>query len=225
MTQYKEKSKQFKGGVGAGILNYPILMAADILLYKAEIVPVGEDQLQHLELTREIARRFNKKFGPTFPLPKAYLPSSGAKIMSLTNPLQKMSKSLPDGCLFIFDSPKEIKRKILRAVTDSETKIIFDPEKKPGISNLLTIFSEISGKSIKEIEENFKNSNYENFKKTLANLLIEYFKPFREKREKLLKRPSFLFKVLEKGRKRAKEIASLTIQEVKEKMGFFKNNE
>jgi tryptophanyl-tRNA synthetase len=225
MTQYKEKSKQFKGRVGAGILNYPILMAADILLYKAEIVPVGEDQLQHLELTREIARRFNKKFGPTFPLPKAYLPSSGAKIMSLTNPLQKMSKSLPDGCLFIFDSPKEIKRKILRAVTDSETKIIFDPEKKPGISNLLTIFSEISGKSIKEIEENFKNSNYENFKKTLANLLIEYFKPFREKREKLLKRPSFLFKVLEKGRKRAKEIASLTIQEVKEKMGFFKNNE
>jgi tryptophanyl-tRNA synthetase len=225
MTQYKEKSKQFKGGVGAGILNYPILMAADILLYKAEIVPVGEDQLQHLELTREIARRFNKKFGPTFPLPKAYLPSSGAKIMSLTNPLQKMSKSLPDGCLFIFDSPKEIKRKILRAVTDSETKIIFDPEKKPGISNLLTIFSEISGKSIKEIEENFKNSNYENFKKALANLLIEYFKPFRERREKLLKRPSFLFKVLEKGRKRAKEIASLTIQEVKEKMGFFKNNE
>ena len=221
MTQYKEKSTQLRGKVVAGILNYPILMAADILLYKAEVVPVGEDQLQHLELTREIARRFNKKFGFTFPLPKAHLPSSGARIMSLINPLQKMSKSLPEGCLFIFDSPKEIKRKILRAVTDSETKIVYDPEKKPGISNLLTIFAEISGKSIKEIEENFKNSNYEKFKKSLADLLIKYFEPFRKKREKLLKKPSFLFKILEIGKKRAREIASLTIKEVREKMGFF----
>jgi tryptophanyl-tRNA synthetase len=220
MTQYKEKSKQFKGKVGAGILNYPILMAADILLYKTELVPVGQDQKQHVELARTIARRFNKTFGETFPEPKVKLQKIGAKIMALNNPKKKMSKSIPESCLYLFDEPDVIKKKIMTAVTDSGRTIKYDLQKKPGISNLLTIYSLFSGKSIKELEKNFKGLGYEKFKESLAELLINSLEPLRKKRRELLQREVYVREILEQGRKRAQIIAQSTMAEVKKKMGL-----
>jgi tryptophanyl-tRNA synthetase len=196
-------------------------MAADILLYKTDLVPVGKDQKQHVELTQFLAEKFNKKFGPVFKIPKPLIPKAGAKIMSLQNPKKKMSKTDdPEGCLEIFEKPEEIERKIKIAVTDSGKEIKYDPIKKPGISNLLTIYSLFSGKKIKEIEKEFSGSGYENFKKSLIKLAIESLKPFREKREELLKREVFLREILERGRKRAQIIAKSTMEEVKMKMGL-----
>lgn len=221
MTQYKEKTKQFKEGAGAGLLNYPILMAADILLYKAEAVPVGKDQKQHVELTRTVARRFNKLFGKTFIEPEAKIQKSGAKIMSLNNPGKKMSKSVPEGCLFLFDEPEEIKKKIMTAVTDTGRQIKYDEKKKPGISNLLTVYSLFSEKTIKELEKKFKNSNYEKFKKSLSLLLINSLEPFRRKRKELLTREVYVKEILEQGRKKAQAIARTTMIEINKKMGLF----
>jgi tryptophanyl-tRNA synthetase len=220
MSQYKEKLKQYKGQAGAGLLNYPILQAADILLYKAELVPVGEDQKQHIEFARELARRFNKKFGQTFPEPKIKIPEFGAKIMDLKDPTKKMSKTRPEGCLFIFDDPREVKKKIMSAVTDTQKVIKYDPKRKPGISNLLVIYSLFSKKPIEKIEEKFKNGSYEKFKKALAEIVIKSLEPFWKKRETLLKREVFVKEILEKGRQKAQTIAQSTIQEVKEKMGL-----
>jgi len=168
MTQFKEKSKKQPEYVNAGLLNYPLLMAADILLYKTDLVPVGIDQEQHVELTRKIARKFNKMCGGVFKMPEALLPKVGQKIMSLQNPKKKMSKTDdPLGCVGLFDEPEEIKKKIMSAVTDLGRIIKYDPLKKPGISNLLTIYSLFSGKKIKDLEKNFKGRGYEEFKKGL----------------------------------------------------------
>jgi tryptophanyl-tRNA synthetase len=220
MTQFKEKSKKHPEYINAGLLNYPLLMAADILLYKTDLVPVGKDQVQHVELTREIARRFNKMFGKVFKEPKVLL-SEGEKIMSLQNPKKKMSKTDdPSGCIGLFDEPEIIKKKIMSAVTDSGKEIIFDRKRKPGISNLLTIYSLFSGKPIKELERKFKKSGYENFKKELSKLLILSLEPFRKKKKELLRREIYLKEILEKGRKRASFVAQSTIKEVREKMGF-----
>ena len=221
MTQFKEKAKKHPEYVNAGLLNYPLLMAADILLYQTDIVPVGKDQKQHVELTREIARRFDKRFGKVFKEPKVLLPKTGEKIMSLQNPKKKMSKTDdPRGCIELFDEPEVIRKKIMVAVTDPGKVIKYDLQKKPGISNLLTIFSLFSGKSIKEIEKKFKNSGYEKFKKSLAELLINSLKPFRRKRKELLQREVYVREILEQGRKRAQIIAQSTLQEVKKKMGL-----
>lgn len=221
MTQYKEKSKKLKEAAGAGILSYPILMTADILLYKAEAVPVGKDQKQHVELTRTIARRFNKLFGKTFIEPEAKLPKTGAKIMALNNPRKKMSKSIPESCLYLFDEPDIIKKKIMSAVTDPGKQVKYDEIQKPGISNLLTIYSLFSGKTIKELEKKFKNANYEKFKKSLVELLIDSLEPFRRKRKELLTREVYVKEILEQGRKRAQIMAQSTIQEVRQKMGLY----
>ncbi|PJA83953.1 MAG: tryptophan--tRNA ligase [Candidatus Nealsonbacteria bacterium CG_4_9_14_3_um_filter_37_13] len=220
MTQYKEKSKEFKGTAGAGILNYPILMAADILLYKTEVVPVGKDQKQHVELTRTIARRFNKLFGKTLIEPEVKLQKVGAKIMALNNPRKKMSKSIPESCLYLFDEPDVIKKKIMAAVTDPGKIIKYDLQKKPGISNLLTIYSLFSRKSIKELEKKFKSSGYERFKKSLAELLINSLESFRRKRKELLAREVYVKEILEQGRKRAQIIAQSTMAEVSKRMGL-----
>ncbi len=220
MTQYKEKSKQFKQKVGAGILNYPILMAADILLYKAELVPVGQDQKQHVELARTIARRFNKQFGQTFPEPEARILKMGAKIMALNNPKKKMSKSIPESCLYLFDEPDVIKKKIMSAVTDPGKEIKYNPEKKPGISNLLTIYSLLSQKPIKELEKIFKGKGYESFKKSLIKLLIDSLEPFGKKRKELLQREVYVKEILEQGRKKAEIIAQSTMAEVRQKLGL-----
>lgn len=221
MTQYKDKSKQFKGSIGAGLINYPVLMAADILLYQTDMVPVGKDQKQHVELTKTIAKKFNSRFGKTFKVPKAYIPKSGAKIMSLNNPKKKMSKSLgPASYIALFEEPVIIRKKIMSAVTDTGRKIIYDPKKKPGISNLLTIYSLFSGKSIKKIEKHFNNKGYQELKKSLANLLINSLKPFREKREELIKRKVYVREILKQGGKKAQNIAQSNIQNIKKKMGL-----
>jgi tryptophanyl-tRNA synthetase len=221
MTQFKEKSEKHKQYINSGLLNYPVLMAADILLYQTEGVPVGEDQKQHVELTRTIARKFNKKFGKTFQIPKAIITKSGARIMSLQNPEKKMSKSgNPKGCIFLFEEPENIKKKIMSAVTDNNNKIIYQEDKKNGISNLLKIYSLISGKTIKELEKEFQNKSYADFKKSLTNDLIKSLKPFREKRENLLSRKVYIEEILKKGAEKAKVIAQSTIQDVKKKMGI-----
>jgi len=221
MTQFKEKSKKHPEHVNAGLLNYPLLMAADILLYKTEVVPVGMDQKQHVELTREIARRFNKKFGQVFQEPKALLPKTGEKIMSLQKPKKKMSKTDdPRGCIGLFDEPEEIKKKIMTAVTDAGKIIKYDSQKKPGISNLLTIYSLFSGKSIKELEKKFKNSGYKKFKKSLAELIINSLGSFRRKRKEFLTREVYVKEILEQGRKKAQIIAESTMAEVCKKMGL-----
>jgi len=220
MTQYKEKVKKYPKDVTASLLNYPILMAADILLYQTDLVPVGKDQQQHVELARTIARKFNQKFGQTFKEPKVLLPKTGAKIMSLQNPKKKMSKTDdPRGCLELFEEPEEIKKKIMAAVTDPG-KVIKYSNLKPGISNLLTIYSLFSGKSIKELEKNFKGRGYEEFKRSLTKLLINSLEPFRRKRKELLSREVYIKEILNNGAKKAKTIAQLTLEEAKKKMGL-----
>ncbi len=221
MTQYKEKSKQFKKNINAGLLDYPVLMAADILLYKTELVPVGQDQVQHVELTRTIARKFNQRFGETFIEPKALLPKLGAKIMSLNNPKKKMSKSLgPESYISLFEEPEEIKRKVMSAVTDTGKEIKYNPTKKPGISNLLAIYSLFSGKPVKELEKTFKGKGYAQLKKSLVELLINALEPFRRKRKELLAREIYIQETLNIGAKRAKIIAQSTMQEVRKTMGL-----
>jgi len=221
MTQYKEKAKQFKKDLNAGLLNYPVLMAADILLYKTEGVPVGKDQIQHVELTRTLARKFNQKFGKTFIEPRPIVSKIGAKIMGLNNPKKKMSKSLgPESYISLFEEPKEIKRKVMSAVTDTGKEIKYNPAKKPGISNLLTIYSLFSGKPIKELENLFKDKGYAVFKKSLAELLVNCLKPFRKKRKELLSREVYIKEVLSQGEKRARIIAQTTMQDIRKKMGL-----
>ncbi len=221
MTQYKEKVKKFKANLNAGLLNYPVLMAADILLYQTDIVPVGEDQKQHVELTRTIARKFNQRFGETFKVPEVKLQKAGARIMSLKNPARKMSKTDPaESYIGLLDEPEEIKEKIMKAVTDTGKIIKYDPGKKAGISNLLTIYSLFSGKTIKEIEKKFKGKGYAEFKKSSAELLINSLEPFRRKRKELLSREVYVKEILEQGRKRAQIIAQSTLQEVRKKMGL-----
>lgn len=221
MTQFKEKSQKHPEYINAGLFNYPLLMSADILLYRAERVPVGIDQKQHIELTREIARKFNKSFGEVFVLPEAQLSQGGQKIMSLQNPKKKMSKTDdPQGAIGIFDEPEEIKAKIMTAVTDSGKVVKYDEEKKPGIANMLTIYSLLSGKTIKELEKNFKGKGYQEFKKSLSLNLINFLETFRKKRKELLTREVYVKEILNRGKNRAQLIAQSTMQEVKNKMGL-----
>ncbi|HCC60113.1 MAG: tryptophan--tRNA ligase [Candidatus Staskawiczbacteria bacterium RIFOXYC1_FULL_37_43] len=221
MTQFKEKSKQHKDYINAGLFNYPVLMAADIMLYKTQAVPVGKDQEQHVELTRTIARKFNQKFGQTFPEPEAILPKAGAKIMSLQNPKKKMSKTDESkSYISLFDTEEEIEKKIMSATTDSGKGVIYNVTKKPGISNLLTIYSLLDGRTIQEIEKEFKGKGYGDFKKSLAKVLINYLEPFRRKQKELLTREVYVQEILNKGKSRAEVIAKTTMQEVKEKMGL-----
>jgi tryptophanyl-tRNA synthetase len=219
MTQFKEKSKEHKGNVNAGLFCYPVLMAADILLYKANLVPVGEDQVQHVELTRVLARKFNNKFGKVFPEPKAQLPKLGARIMSLTDPSKKMSKTGDEG-IALNDSANEIRRKIKIAVTDSGKEIKYDEKKKPAISNLLTIYHLFSGKSISDLEKKYQGKGYAEFKKDLAEIIIKGLKPFQNRRKKLEKNPRLIEKILAEGRNKAQKIAQETMKEVKKKMGL-----
>lgn len=224
MTQFKEKSQSTSGkqGVLAGLLNYPTLMAADILLYKPNVVPVGEDQLQHLELTRTLARKFNSRFGETFKEPRAYLKKGGAKIMSLDDPSKKMSKSTasPNNYIEMLDQEAEIRRKIQIAVTDSGKEIKYNPEEKPAISNLLTIFSLIGEKDIKALEKEYKGKSYAEFKKDLAELLVQKLLPIQTAYKKIMKDEKKLIKILEGGAKSARAVAQETMREVRQKIGL-----
>jgi len=226
MTQYKEKSKQHNDYINAGLFTYPVLMAGDILLYKSNGVPVGKDQEQHVELARTIAKKFNSKFGlpnkeKLFPEPESILPKSGAKIMSLTDPKKKMSKSDdPKSCISLFDSPENITKKIMSAETDSGKDVIYNVTKKPGISNLLTIYSLLTGKTTQELEKEFKGKGYGEFKKSLAKVCVDYLEPFRRKQKELQTRDVYVKDILVKGASRARTIAQSTIQEVRTQMGL-----
>ena len=217
MTQFKDKSKKHKEYINAGLLNYPILMASDILLYDADIVPVGKDQTQHVELTRNIAQKFNKKYGKTFTLPESLISKKGAIIYSLQEIDKKMSKTGdPKGCIGIFDKPEEIKKKIMSAQTDSENEIRLDLTKKKGISNLLNIYSLFSKKTIKEIENDFVNKGYNDFKKSLAELLIDKLKTIQE--NKIPKEE--IKKILNAGAKKAEARAEEKMKVVRKRMGL-----
>lgn len=217
MTQFKEKSEAQRDNENAGLFTYPVLMAADILLYDAKFVPVGDDQLQHLELARTLARKFNKKFGKIFVEPQPILTKT-PRVMSLSDPEKKMSKSQPEGCLFIDDSPGEIKRKIARAITDSGSKIKHGAD-KPGISNLLEIYSAVSGETIPELEKKFTGKNYSYFKAKLAELMSDYFADYRRKKAELIKKPAVLKKALRRGSGQAAKVAEKKIAGARRKIG------
>lgn len=221
MTQFKEKSKQNKSAVNVGLFDYPVLMAADILLYQTDIVPVGQDQKQHVELTRTLAKRFNKTFGKTFKVPKALIKKEGGKIMGLDNPLKKMSKSAksPLNYIALDDSPDTIAEKIKKAVTDSGNEIKKNPQ-KPAISNLLEIYSLATDKKIKEIEKEFEGKGYKEFKESLAEALINFLTPFQKKQKAILQDKGYIEKVLKDGKKKAEIIAQKTMTEVKNKVGL-----
>lgn len=223
MTQYKsKKEKQGKEGIDLGLLIYPTLMAADILLYDAEIVPVGSDQKQHIEITRDLGERFNRRYANTFKLPEYYVPEVGAKIMNLQNPVEKMSKSAPKtdkGTIFILDDVNITKNKIMSAVTDNDNKIVFDEENKPGISNLLSIYSAITNKSIKSLEDKYRNSSYKEFKESLAKEVEKFILQIQEK-YKIYRNSVELLDILDNGTKNAKKEASNKLKEVKQKLGI-----
>jgi tryptophanyl-tRNA synthetase len=217
MTQYKDKSARID--TNAGLFAYPVLMAADIILYDAAMIPVGDDQDQHLELTRTLARKFNSRFGETFIEPKA-LHTATPRVMSLDEPTKKMSKSRPAGCLFINDEPEVIKKKIMSAVTDSESEVKFDEVHKPGVSNLLLILNALTGKSIQSLETEFAGKQYGAFKTEVANIVTEYFAPLRERKVELLKSPEKVLAVFTTSSQKAHDIAGKKLKEVYEKVGL-----
>ncbi len=222
MTQFKEKSAQHRHNVNVGLFAYPILMAADILLYQADLVPVGADQKQHLELTRNLAERFNHYYGTTFRVPEPYIPPLGAKIMSLQEPRKKMSKSDPNenAVLFLTDSPEAIRRKIRRAVTDSGREVRYDEQNRPGLSNLMVLYHIATGKSIADIEQEFAGAGYAELKAALTEALIEFLRPIREEFERLQRDSGYLLSLLAHGAERARARAQQTLRLVYDRMGF-----
>ncbi len=222
MTQFKDKSGRQESNINVGLFDYPVLMAADILLYGPQFVPVGDDQLQHLELTRTVARKFNAKFGDIFIEPKALLTKT-PRVMSLKDPSKKMSKSQPDSCLFIDDAPEEIDRKIARAVTDSDAKIKYDPTGKAGLANLLDIYGALTHMAPKTVAEEFAAAKYSEFKQKLAALVGGHFVEFREKKKAALGDAKKLETTLAAGSKRANIIAQKKMEEIKKRVGLLED--
>ena len=222
MTQFKDKSAKNADNINAGLFTYPALMAADILLYQADLVPVGGDQKQHVEICRDIAIRFNGIYGETFKLPDPYIPQVGARIMSLTSPNSKMSKSDKDqnGCIYMLEKPEDILRKFKKAVTDSEACVHFDPENKPGVSNLMQIYSVTTGKSYEAIEQEFAGQGYGSFKTTVGESVVELLRPIREETDRLLADKAYLESVYRAGAEKAAYVANRTLSKVYKKVGF-----
>jgi tryptophanyl-tRNA synthetase len=220
MTQFKDKSTG-KESVGAGLFTYPSLMAADILLYQADLVPVGDDQKQHLELTRDLAARFNQRFGDYMTVPKPYMPEVGARIMSLDDATKKMSKSNANANSYIamLDEPDVILKKMSRAVTDSGREVKYDPQHKPEISNLLSIYTQFADMSIVQIEQKYEGLGYGPFKKDLAELMVSVLEPIQQK-YKEIRKSGIVYDVLKQGAAQASQIANETLREVKKRMGF-----
>ncbi len=221
MTQFKDKGHG-QESVSVGLLDYPVLMAADILLYDTDTVPVGEDQVQHVELTRDIAIRFNHRFGDTLVVPKATVPAVGARIKDLQNPAAKMSKSVesPQGTILVLDEPTAITKKVKSAVTDSDTAVRFDQERKPGVSNLLTLLSVATGRAIPDLETEYGTTGYGTFKGAVADALIEYLRPTRERYDELASDPAELGRLLATGVARATELATATMARVRTATGL-----
>ena len=224
MTQFKDKSAKNADNINAGLFTYPSLMAADILLYQADLVPVGEDQKQHVEITRDIAHRFNTLYGDVFTMPEPFIPKTGARIMSLQNPENKMSKSEADngGCILMMNKPEDIMRYFKRAVTDSETGrcVYYDKEKKPGVSNLMQIYASCTGKSFETIEAEFDGLGYGAFKTAVGEAVVETLRPIREKAEELLRDKAYLESIYRDGAARASRTAERTLAKVYRKVGF-----
>lgn len=224
MTQFKDKSQKHADDVNVGLFTYPVLMAADILLYQADLVPVGVDQKQHLELARDIAIRFNGRYGNTFAIPDGYIPKMGAKVMSLQEPTKKMSKSddNPKAYISILDAPEVIIKKFKSAVTDSDTRVHY-AEGKDGINNLMTIYSIITGKTFEEIEREFEGKGYGDFKLAVGEAVADHLRPVREEHARLMKDKAYLEQCYTEGAQKAAHFAQRTLDKVYHKVGFVKN--
>lgn len=221
MTQFKDKSAKNADNINAGLFTYPSLMAADILLYQAQAVPVGADQKQHVELTRDIANRFNNLYGNVFTVPEGFIPKNGARVMSLQNPTKKMSKSdsNANGCVHLLDSPEVIMKKFKRAVTDSEAVVRFAPD-KDGVNNLMAIYSAVTGRSFEQIEAEFENKGYGEFKTAVGEAVVEVLRPIRERYELLIKDKAYLEESYKKAAETACRISRRTLSKVMKKIGF-----
>lgn len=221
MTQFKDKSAKHADNINAGLFTYPVLMAADILLYQANLVPVGEDQRQHVELARNIAQRFNGVYGDVFAMPEAYIPPVGARVMSLSEPEKKMSKSSENenSYILVMDKPEDIMRKFKRAVTDSEGGVYRSPE-KPGVSNLIEIYAAVTGESPEKVEESFSGQGYGAFKPAVGEAVVEALRPIREETERLLKDKAYLESLYRQGAEKAAAMAARTLRKVHKKVGF-----
>lgn len=222
MTQYKDKSEKYGDKVGLGLFSYPVLMAADILLYDTTVVPVGDDQSQHVELTRDLAERFNKHFGPTFTLPQVYLQKQGARIMSLQDASKKMSKSDASGLskILLTDDADTIRKKIMKAVTDTEPGVKFDPVHKPAVANLMTIYHQMTGQTMEAIEATFAGKGYGDFKTALTDIVTAHMEPISKKIHAYLADPAELTRLLNTGRNKAKHLAEQKMKLVRDRMGL-----
>ena len=221
MTQFKDKSAKMKDeAIGLGLFAYPVLMAADIVIYDAKRIPVGEDQLQHIELARDLVHRFNNRYGETLVMPKGELVKVGSRIMSLSDPSKKMSKSDPKGDIYLSDPLEVMRKKIMSAVTDMEARVHYDPEKQPGISNLMTIASALSGKSFEEIEKQFEGKGYGEFKRFVADVVCAEMEPFKAKYEEIVK-SGLVDEVLKEGAKKASVVANATLKRVQKAVGLY----
>ncbi len=224
MTQFKDKSAKNSGNINVGLFSYPVLQAADILLYQADQVPVGEDQKQHLELTRDIATRFNNLYGDVFKVPEPYIPEFGARIMSLQDPLKKMSKSddNPNAYIMLLDEPKKIEKKLKKAVTDSDEQanIYFNPTEKPGVSNLLTLLSLSTGKSVKELEPEYTDKMYGHLKGDVADAVVALLEPIQQRYAEIRADRAYLDEVMQQGAEKASVRAAQTLKRVYEAVGF-----
>lgn len=222
MTQFKDKAAKHADNINSGLFTYPVLMAADILAYNADLVPVGDDQKQHLEITRDIAERFNSLYGETFKMPEAYIGKVGARIMGLQDPTAKMSKSTPNELdkILLTDTPEDIRKKIKKAVTDSENKVRYDREAKPGVSNLMAIYGIIKNKSMEEIEKEFDGQGYGVFKTAVAEAVVERLEPLQKRYNELLENPEKLKEIYQKGDKKAIEKTDKLLKEVYRKVGL-----
>lgn len=221
MTQFKDKSKKNADNINAGLFTYPVLMAADILLYHTDLVPVGKDQMQHIEIARDIAERFNGIYGDIFTIPEGYLPKAGAKIMSLADPAKKMSKSDDNvnATIFLTDTPDMIMKKFKKAVTDSESLVKYS-EEKPGVMNLMNILSAITGESFDSIEKRFDGRGYGDFKKEVAETVIEYLRPMQDKYNDYLNHEDYLMQICRDGAIKASVVADQMVKTVYDKVGF-----
>ena len=221
MTQFKDKSAKHADNINAGLFTYPVLMASDILLYQTDLVPIGAGQKQHLEIARDIAERFNGVYGSVFTVPEGYFPKVGARVMSLQEPTRKMSKSDPEETyIAILDKPDVIRRKLRRAVTDCENRVVFDPEERPGVSNLMSILSALSGMSMDEITAAYDGKGYGAFKDAVADSVIAALEPIHQRYEKISGDKAYLQQVMDSGRERAGALAHRTMLKVRKKLGI-----
>ena len=221
MTQFKDKSAKHADNINCGLFTYPVLMASDILLYQTDLVPIGADQKQHLEICRDIAERFNGVYGDVFTVPEGYFPKVGARVMSLQEPTRKMSKSDPEETyIAILDKPEIIRRKIRRAVTDCDNTIRFDPEEKPGVANLMSIMSALTGKGMDDIDAEYDGQGYGKFKDAVADSVIAVLEPIQNEYDRISADKAYLQQVMDSGRDRASAIAHRTMLKVRKKLGI-----